>query len=870
MKKILSFILLACLSLVATAQSKPEALKTFLGKEHLKTVLQYKQQPARQQAQRVAAQPTTWKTKAYSEAENPTTNLDTTEVYFTSFLEAPIYIPVTTDTTRNGEIVTLGGDWLIVLENERYQFTFDFYGGTPETPAGTYDESNLDTEFCRVFFPEGNGKTHYMKDLDLTITEEEVSGALVKYTLEATMVVTLGIGGPEAAIFKVSAEHKVIKAHTKVDIAILDCVIEPEEDRFRIYGKNDTMDVDLTFFTETGVEGYYTHKMMDDENYKLVYRNKSYEIVNLEGIITSGETYAGGMAYVFMYEALTSDGYLLNIAMEAPVVPTDTIEITSTNAIISDLYGVSQQTITVDASTDDYVINAAYNATAITTPKEYHTGASYVYLTESKTGKIIESLVCILKIDGNKTEGYHVEIRMLGTDYKYYIMNLYYGVPEAKETQVINFKNNSKTMYYIDQLGLKELQIANFDGEYSVSFDILYIDQVMDGEFDISNMFTDYTFLTHHVVENGEVSDVNVKFAEFGGKIWQKNDTTYLTASILGFDSIQYEISMFYAVPAPTKTVKYDFDGLGDDVVDFTNAVSSSGIFILDAMSADGQLMAKVNVERIEDGTIAGTYYNDGKFDHSDFYPVDTWVKVWNAATKGYDEYAVQKGTMTVKQEGDVVTAVASFICDNAVQYDLTFITQYTREHLAFDSEEGEVDYTYAPESYYEFTTDYVESHNQLYFDILAADNSNVTAMVFFVDHVDSDITVPEGVYTINSSMELGTVYASPGVAVGGGPIQSYFCYTIVQEDGIYYDQEGLFCLVDGTVTVKKVNGKLSIDVDAHNSYDLPVKLHFNEAATAVEDITTGNTNISKRIINGQLVIIRNGQIYDATGALVK
>jgi hypothetical protein len=71
-------------------------------------------------------------------------------------------------------------------------------------------------------------------------------------------------------------------------------------------------------------------------------------------------------------------------------------------------------------------------------------------------------------------------------------------------------------------------------------------------------------------------------------------------------------------------------------------------------------------------------------------------------------------------------------------------------------------------------------------------------------------------------------------------------------------------------VTVKKVNGNLSIDVDAYNSYDLPVKLHFTAGSTAVEDITTDNTNISKRIINGQLVIIRNGQMYDATGALVK
>ena len=76
--------------------------------------------------------------------------------------------------------------------------------------------------------------------------------------------------------------------------------------------------------------------------------------------------------------------------------------------------------------------------------------------------------------------------------------------------------------------------------------------------------------------------------------------------------------------------------------------------------------------------------------------------------------------------------------------------------------------------------------------------------------------------------------------------------------------------MVDGTVTVKKVNGKLSFEVDAVNSYDIPVKLHYNPAQSAVEDIATGNTNISKRLINGQLLIIRNGETYNANGALVK
>ena len=873
MKKILSFILLACLTLAATAQTKPQALKTLMAKEHLSNKLQSVKQPVRQQAKLVAEQPATWTATTYTAAKAPAqlTGLDTTEVYFTSFYEDPYYIPADTVVGRNGNTVITPAEWYFVLRNERYQFIFDIVNNVkPETMAGTYTEQDLEEWFSWCMFPEANGDTHYYKTCNLTIQEEKVTDHKKKYIVDAVVLATCGIGGEEYGYFKVHAEHEIVVAKSHTDVALYNCTIEPEEDRWSINGKDSEVEVDLTFFTETGVEGYYSHKIMDDENSKIVHKGVEKGIMELDGIIYGAENIYGSLTYIFMFEALTTDTCFYNVAMEAPVLPKDTIEITSTSAIINDMYGVSDQTILVDASTAEYEINAAYNATSITTPAEYPTGSSYVYLTDLKTGQQIESIVCNLKITGNKVDGYQVEIRMFGTDYKYYIMHLSYGVPEVQETKVLDFKENSKTMYYIDQLGLKELQIANFDGEYSASFDILYIDQVMDGEFDMSNMFEEQTFLIHHVVEDGEVYDVPVKFAEFGGKIWQKNDTTYLTASILGFDSIQYEISMFYTVPTPTETVKYDFNGLGDDVVDLTNAVTSSGIFILDAMSADGLLMAKVNVERITTKSVEGTFYNDGKFDHSDFYPVDTWVKVWNASTKDYDEYAVQKGTMTVKQEGKIVTAVASFICDNAVQYDLTFITEYTREHIGFDSEEGDVDYTYAPESYYEFTTDYVESHNQLYFDILAADNSNVTAMVFFVDHVDSDITIPEGVYPINSSMALGTVYASPGVAVGGGPIQSYFCYTIVQEDGIYYDQEGLYCLVDGTVTVKKVDGKLSIDVDAHNSYDLPVKLHFNEAATAVEDITTGNTNISKRIINGQLYIICNGQAYDATGALVK
>ena len=864
MKKIFTFIMLACFSLAAVAQtasqlsSKPQALKPLMAKEHLSNTLQSLQQPARQQAKIVAEQPAAWTATPYNAAKAPAqlNGLDTTEVYFTSFYEDPYFYEPS--------------EWYFVLRNERYQFIFDIMNGNPNTMAGTYTEKDIDEWFSWCMFPEANGKTHYYKTCELTIQEEKISNTKTKYVVDAVVLATKGIGGEEYGYFKIHAEHTIVVAKSKTDLALYYCTIEPEEDRFRIAGKDDECEVDLTFFTETGVDGYYTHKLLDDENSMIAYKGNKQGVMELEGVIYGAENIYGGLTYIFMFETLTTDTCFYNIAMEAPVQAEDTIEITSTNTIINDAYGMTDQTILVDASTAEYEISAAYNASKITTPAEYPTGSSYVYLTNNKTGEEIQSIICNLKITGNKLQGFQVEIRMMGTDYKYYIMHLSYSVPEAKETKVLDFKNISKTMYYIDVLGLKELQMVNYDGEYSASFDILNIDQVMDDEFTMANMFEEQTFLIHHVEENGEVYDVPVKFAEFGGKIWQDKDTTFLTASILGFDSIQYEISMFYTVPTHTETVTYTFDGLeNEEAVLLTNAVSSSGIFILDAMSDDGDLMAKVNVERITNKSIEGTFYNDGKFDHTDFYPTDTWVKVWNPTIREYEEYSVQKGTMTVKVENGIVTAVASFICDNAVQYNLTFKTAYVRERIPFDKEDEDLDFTFGHDSYVKVTDWRPDGYRLIELFMVDADETVAADFYFVVDQdvaADPDIVLPAGVYPVNASWQSGTTLACSGVAPDG-PLPSYVCF--VDAEG-YLDPLNLWCMVDGTVTIEKVDGKMKVEVDALNSYDMSVKLHYSATSTAVENINVDSTNISKRLINGQLLINRNGKTYNATGALVK
>ena len=365
MKKIFSIIMLCALSLAAVAQTtltKPQAMKIRMGKERLSNTLQSLQKPARQQSKLVAETPATWAATTYNVAKAPAelTDLDTTEVYFNSFYEDPYFYPADTVVGRRGDTVITEAEWLFVLKNERYQFNFDIIkGANPNSLAGNYTEENLDELGSWCMFPEAEGDSHYYKTCKLTIQEEKISNNLIRYTVDALILATCGIGGEEYGYFKLHAEHKIINANTKLDVALYNCSIESEEDRFRIAGKDSEIEVDFTFFTMTGIEGYYSHKLMDEENSKIVHEGKEKGVMDLEGVVYSAENIYGGLTYVLMCEAFTTDTCFYNIAMEAPVQAKDTIEITAKNAIVNDAYGMTDQTILVDASTPEYEINSA-------------------------------------------------------------------------------------------------------------------------------------------------------------------------------------------------------------------------------------------------------------------------------------------------------------------------------------------------------------------------------------------------------------------------------------------------------------------------------------------------------------------------------
>lgn len=878
MKKILTIILAVTMSMVAGAQSatsivtQQQCLKSLMEKERLGSAIQ-KMQTGKQTAQNNLIQyqntPTQKKTYQVAPYAMSASEMDTIELYFKGFYDDPYYTPLDTVVGRQGDTIVTGGDWYFVLQNERYQFIFDVFGASADNPTGTYTEKDLDISYSWCAIPEADGKTSYYKTCNLTIKADKVSENLTKYAIDAVIVTTLGIGGRENGTFKIHAEHESITPINKLDVAILNCEVTPSDDRFRIAGKNDTMEVDMTLFSEFGVVGYYSHKSIDTENTKVVYREKNYEVMEMEGVIYDADMITGGVAYVFMTEVLTTDTSFFNIAMEAPIVPTDTVTLKCKNMMIDASGGSTQATITISASNMGYSILAGFNDTELSAPAIYSGDKAMVYLTDMANDKEISALQCTIEIDGDEENGYLVRIEMLGDDHKYYIMDLAWEVPTPVRTEVLDFKTCSKSMYYVDDLGMEELQLANYNGEYSASFDILYINRVMGGEFTLADLWSEQTFIVHHVGEQ----ENKVPIADVAGSIKQEKGVTYLEATVIGFDSVQYDVSMFYSVPVPTDTITYEFDGFGDDDVVFTNALPQ-GIFVLEAMSRDGNLIANVQVNRIETETVVGTFYNDGLFTHNDFFTDNTFVKVWNDSIEDYEEFYVQKGELKVTMDEDkVITAVASFICDDAKQYNLTFKVKYERAHLPYDMEEGAVDYTYAPDSRVTIV-DYIKDYGLIYFEILPQDYANIAALYFAADSLDPEIGIPAGVYPINYSFEAGTVIESKGIAMDGYPLESYFCTFQIEEDeygemALYYNE--LYCMVEGTVRVEKVyedkTPMMRLEINAVNSYDRPIHLFYFGAVNALEDVVAGGVDdVKKQLINGQLYIIRNGVTYTVLG----
>ena len=195
----------------------------------------------------------------------------------------------------------------------------------------------------------------------------------------------------------------------------------------------------------------------------------------------------------------------------------------------------------------------------------------------------------------------------------------------------------------------------------------------------------------------------------------------------------------------------------------------------------------------------------------------------------------------------------------------MTLTSKYEEPHIEFDSEENPVERVYGADT--EVTiNDRTVDYELIYLQLTDKVQGDVTAIYFVVSEPDAETILPVGTYEINNTWMEGTVTASTGMEWDGTVIPSYYAgYT----DG--WLVEPYYFFQTGTVVVDKdAEGKLTFDINAVNSCGIPVHIVYGIPETGVENIDVNVMGIQKQIIDGQLVIIRDGKAYNAIGAQVK
>ena len=747
------------------------------------------------------------------------------------------------------ETITLNGDefliapeyeaetseWYIALEAQGYTFRLCWYGPA-DTYCGTFSMKDISQDWTWGWYQSPTTFYEiYLSDIEMTISEKVTSEYMREIFLDATITDT------EDNVYVLHAVHTIYTPKATINSTINNAHVEIGTSNFVLEGSNADLELKLTV-NAASIDGIYTKKSLDTKGTTIVYKGVEQKVLQAVLNVKNANLANGAIGYLVDFSFYNQDTILHTVTMPTSLpAPIDTIRISCTNLDVDEsslaLFGV----ITVWGSSKEYDVLATYEASDAE-PGVYDN--VYVAISDT-TWEMVESIRAQLTLT-EKISGWEATLEAYCKDYNYYCVDMKFVVPEPTATVEISFNEPANATYRSYDHHM--LQLLNEDDDYEASITIY--DVKLGESFTKNNVILDYSGVNKTYESSVAIADVN-------GTLNQYGDTTVITASIIGFDAIQYDVTWWYTVPTPEDTVEVEMP------VEFINSMAD-GYYTLAAFTPDSAWYISLSPITQE---VAGTFVNDGLFGKFgaidgayDFYGGNCFVR----AKDGERPYTVEKGTLEVKTDAEGnITAEAKMICSNAIYYHVKMTSKYN-EHMEYDEPYTEIDRIYTIEDHV-LIDNRIATDGFVYLCITAADNSDQTAYIFYVEEEDPDIIIPAGVYPINDSEDYGTVMANPGVL--GAVYPSFYAELASNGDLM----TPLWLLIDGTVEVRKNDaGQVFLEVNAVNSYGVPVHIVYDGIAMGVADITSPLSQPTKYIQNGQLIILKDGIKYNAQGGILK
>jgi len=534
------------------------------------------------------------------------------------------------------------------------------------------------------------------------------------------------------------------------------------------------------------------------------------------------------------------------------VTPIDTIDVVCHDLELNtDFIGLFRMAY-IFANNSDYELTGAINNVDSIPPGTYTDCMMDLKHIATQTQIPAVSVTLILAVDENRN--CVITGQMLGEDNICYNLHLSWTPPVSTDTIEITFDNSAWVAYYPDLE--HDFMLSNQNEEYNISLDIRRV--AMGETFDEGNLNIAYCLITNKLTKD------TVKIASAEGRVWQANDTTYLFADVAGFDAVTYSIDLWYAVPEVTQAQTLTISD-----ATFYNKLEEEGFYALIGKTEDQSLEFAISLLGSTEEDIPGTYINDGLFGgftgkNYDFINYiggnySTYIAKWNADKNDYDVLSIEKGNAKVTMDGEQnVTLVGTFIAQDGVQYNITLTTKVDIPRLDDDMTSGSIDCVITGDDI--TLEDMTAENGTIFFDVMT-DNA-LMALYFYAEVADPEIVIPEGTYYIDDSQDYFSVNASDG-SIGTYPT---FYAT---HNGM--DFTSMYFFVNGTVDVRKKQGKLYMEINARNSYNVPAHIIYDgSATTGMLDTQISASDTQKVLRNGQLLIIRNGNAFNLMGARVQ
>ena len=559
------------------------------------------------------------------------------------------------------------------------------------------------------------------------------------------------------------------------------------------------------------------------------------------------------MKRLFTIIAVTFTAILSIFAKNNEVlVPIDTIDVVCHDLKLdTDFIGLFGMAY-IFANNSEYKLTGAIYADSIP-PGTYTNCVMDLKHIETQKKVPAASVTITLAVDANRN--CVITGHMIGEDNIYYNLHLSWTPPMATDTVHIAFDTPSSVAYYPDLD--HDFMLSNKDDNYDISLDIIGVP--------MGETFTERNFnIAYCMIANRQTHDT-ISIAAAEGRVWQSNDTTYLSANVLGFDSVMYDIDLWYAVPAVIDTQEIHIYN-----ATFYNKLEKDGYFALVGTTADKSIEFAISLLGKTEDDIPGTYINDGVFGgftgkNYDFINFiggrySTYIAKWNPDKNDYDVISIEKGNAKVTMDEDKnIMLIGSFIAQDGMQYDITLTTKVDKPRLDYDMTEGAIDCIITSND----TTleDNTAKNGSIFFDVRT--DNELLALYFYAETANPDIVIPEGTYYIDESEDYFSVNASDG------SIDTYpSCY--LTDDG--YTFTSMYFFVSGTVEVKKKQGKLYMEINALNSYNVPAHIIYDATgATKLDNIKEKHiVETEKIMVDGQLFIIHGDKTFNTIGLRVK